>query len=86
MLAGARGRGERRRAQARAEGRQASDGQPEGADDAVHGLVLPPHGAAAVRRAVPEAGTRRVQPRSVLLHNHTGHDVLKWLSQLGELA
>lgn len=26
-----------------------------------------------VRRAVPEAGTRRVQPGSVLLHNHTGH-------------
>lgn len=45
VLAGARGRGERRRAQA--EGQRASDGQPEGADDAVHGLVLPPHGAAA---------------------------------------
>jgi len=37
-----------------------SDGQPEGADDAVHGLVLPPHGAAPVSRAVPEAGTGRV--------------------------
>lgn len=63
-----------------------SDGQSEGADDAVHGLVLPAHGAAPVSGAVPEARACRVQARSILLHDHTGHDVLKWLPQLGELA
>lgn len=63
-----------------------SDGQSEGADDAVHGLVLPAHGAAPVSGAVPEARACRVQAGSVLLHDHTGHDVLKWLPQLGELA
>lgn len=40
--------------------RSQSDGQSEGADDAVHGLVLPSHSAAPVSRAVPEAGTRCV--------------------------
>lgn len=63
-----------------------SDGESEGADDAVHGLVLPSHRAAPVRGAVPEAGTCRVESGSVLLHDHTGHDVLKWFPQLGELA
>lgn len=64
----------------------ASDGQAEGADDAVHGLVLPPHCAAPVRGAVPEAGAGRVQPRPILLHDDAGHDVLEGLAQLGELA
>lgn len=41
------GRWGRRSAEMEAAGRRGSDGQPEGADDAVHGLVLPPHGAAA---------------------------------------
>ena len=44
------------------------DGQPEDGDDAVHGLVLPPHRAAPVRGVVPVAGARRVQTRAVLLH------------------
>lgn len=63
-----------------------SDGQSKGADNAVHGLVLPSHSAAPVGGAVPEAGACRVQACSILLHDHTGHDVLKWFPQLGELA
>lgn len=39
---------------------RSSNGQSEGADDAVHGLVLPSHSAAPVSRAVPEARTCRV--------------------------
>lgn len=50
-----------------------SDGQAEGADDAVHGLVLPSHGAAPIGGAVPEARACPVQARSILLHDHTGH-------------
>ena len=51
----------------------ASDREPEDGDDAVHGLVLPPDGAAAVRRVVPVARARRVEPRPVLLHYHARH-------------
>ena len=40
---GEKGRGGRRKVRGRA---GLSDGQSEGADDAVHGLVLPSHGAA----------------------------------------
>ena len=37
-------------------------------------------------RAVPESGALPVQSCCVLLHDYTGHNVLKWFSQLGELA
>ena len=49
------------------------DGEPEDGYDAVHRLVFPPHGAAAVRGVVPVTGARRVEPSSVLLHDHTRH-------------
>ena len=49
------------------------DGEPEDGHDAIHRLVLPPDGAAAVRGVVPVTRARRVQPRSVLLHDHTRH-------------
>lgn len=40
-----------------------SDGQSEGADDAVHGLVLPAHGAAPCRgRSQAALKTRRAGP------------------------
>lgn len=44
--------------------RQSKDG-----DDAVHGLVLPAHGARAVRVIVPVAGAGRVQAGAILLHD-----------------
>ena len=49
------------------------DGEAEDGDNAVHGLVLPPDGAAAVRRVVPVARAGRVQPRTVLLHDDARH-------------
>ena len=48
-----------------------SDCEPEDGYDAIHCLVFPPHGAAAVRVVVPVTGARRVEPRPVLLHDHT---------------
>ena len=50
-----------------------SDGQSEHGDDAVHGLVLPADGAAAVGAVVPVAGAGRVQARTRLLHDDAGH-------------
>ena len=50
-----------------------SDCEPEDGYDAIHGLVFPPHGAAAVRVVVPVTGARRVEPRPVLLHDHTSN-------------
>jgi len=61
--------------------RKAKDG-----DDAVHGLVLPSHGATAVRRVVPEARTGRMETRPILLHYGTGDDVLKRLLKFCQLV
>lgn len=58
----------------RSAGRHAAlDGQTKHGHDAIHGLVLPAHRAAAVRRVVPEARAGRVQPRTVLLHDRARH-------------
>ena len=48
-------------------GKEELDGESEDGDNAVHGLVLPSHGAAAVRRVVPVAGGGRVEPGPVFL-------------------
>ena len=47
--------------------RQQLDGEAEDVDDARDGLVLPAHGAAAVRGLVPVAGGGHPQPRPALL-------------------
>ena len=51
--------------------RKAKDG-----DDAIHGFVLPSHGAASIRRVVPKARACRMETGAVLLHNGARHDVL----------
>ena len=56
-----------------------SDGQTEDSCDTVHRFVLPPDGAAAIRRVVPVAGAGSVQTRSVLLHDHARHHVFERL-------
>jgi len=62
------------------------DGQAEDADDAVHGLVFPPHSAAPISLIIPVARAGRMETGTILLHDHAGHDVLEWLGQLGELV
>jgi len=54
--------------------RKAKDG-----DDAVHGFVLPSHGATAIRRVVPKARACRMETGAVLLHNGARHDVFERL-------
>jgi len=61
------------------------NGQTEDAHDAVHGLVLPSHGAAAIRRVIPEARAGRVQAGAVFLHNHTGHNIFKGFVEFRQL-
>merc|ERR1719319_839349 len=65
-----------------AESQYLLDGEAKNGDDAIHRLVLPPHGAAPISAVVPVAGGGRVQTRPVLLHDHAGHDVLERLLEL----
>lgn len=61
--------------------RKAKDG-----DDAVHGFVLPSHRTTAIRRVVPEARAGSMKAGTVLLHDGTRYDVLKWLLKFGQLV
>ena len=51
----------------------------------VHRLILPSNSAAAISGVVPVAVGGRVQSSSVLLHNHSCHDVLERFSKFCEL-
>lgn len=66
--------------------RRRSEDQSKVTNDAARWLPLPSRGSAPGGRAVPESGALPVQSCCVLLHDYTGHNVLKWFSQLGELA
>jgi len=62
-------------------GKEELDGESEDGDNAVHGLVLPSHGAAAVRRVVPVAGGGRVEPGPVFLHDDARNYILEGFLQ-----
>lgn len=60
------------------------NGQPKDRDDAVHGLIFPADGAAAVGVVIPVAGAGRVQSGAVLLHDHGCDNVFVGLLLFGE--
>lgn len=62
-----------------------SNRQSKNAHDAVHGLVFPSHCTTSIRSVIPETRTCRVKAGSIFLHDDTGHNVLEWLSELGQL-
>jgi len=62
------------------------DGEAKDADDAVHGLVLPPDCAASIRSVVPETGAGGVQASAVFLHDDAGDNVFEGLLELGKLV
>ena len=57
-------------------GKEELDGESKDGYNAVHGLVLPSDGAAAVRRVVPVAGGGRVKAGPVFLYHRRDINVL----------
>jgi len=62
-------------------GKEELDGESKDGYNAVHGLVLPSDGAAAVRRVVPVAGGGRVKAGPVFLHDDARNDIFEGFLQ-----
>lgn len=54
------------------------DCQAKHTNNTIHCFVLPPYCATAICAIVPETGTSRVKPSTILLHNYTGNNIFEW--------